>query len=305
MKSILMSLLAATSLLAQSPTPNPNIPVFKIADGSSSGTYKAFADEIAGLTSDIIQFQEIPSSGAVENLDLLLNNKVSAAFMHSDVIYFRAQSMSQEKISQYKTLLALFKEEVHFITLAQSKKTTGSFWNKKPLEISNIDDLKGLKVGAAGGGFITSQVIKLMTNIPYEVVQFNSGKDVIPALNRGEIDAAVFVGGAPLPNLVDLGPEYKILPIPDRDVSLLQQVYTPAKVTYTKMSPEAVNTVAADCLFVAREYKKTPRLIQLLKTFRTTFYDKLGELQETPGLHPKWQEVDPNNHGKWQWMELN
>jgi TRAP-type uncharacterized transport system substrate-binding protein len=276
---------------------------FLLSDGSSSGTYAAFLAEIQSVTGDIVTFVEIPSSGAVENIDNLLNNKVSGAFAHSDVLQFKAQARD---LSQYKTLLSLFKEEVHFIALTTSKRVTGSHFGfgGHTAVISTLDDLRGCKVGAAGGGFITVQVIKALTGTDYEVVQYDNGKAVLAALANGDIDAAEFTGGAPLPNLVDLGPDYKLLSIPDHDMGPLSQVYSPATLTYSKMSPTAVQTVAADCLFVAREYKKTPRLIQLLKDVRTAFYAHLGELQETPGAHPKWQEVDPKNHGKWAWMDL-
>jgi TRAP-type uncharacterized transport system substrate-binding protein len=77
-----------------------------VADGSSSGTYAQFLKEIIAATGDSgITFQEVPSNGAIENLDKLVNNKVMGAFMHSDVIYFRSQA---EKLDKFKTLLALF-----------------------------------------------------------------------------------------------------------------------------------------------------------------------------------------------------
>jgi hypothetical protein len=61
--------------------------------------------------------------------------------------------------------------------------------------------------------------------------------------------------------------------------------------------------MAADCLFVAKEYL-TPRFRNAEKDIRAKFYQVLDELKETPGNHPKWQEVDPAYHGKWTWMEL-
>lgn len=302
MKLIPILSLIAISALAQ-PTQSPsNTTQFIVACGSSSGTYEALLDELQPFVAEEVQFIKHPSSGAVENLDLLISNQVQAAFMHSDVIEFRKRA--GKDMSKYKTLLALHKEEIHLLALTESKRTTGHFWNSKPVVLNTLDDLSGMKVGAAGGGYITAQTIKAMTMIPYEVIQYNTGKEVIAALNKGDIDVALFVGGAPLPNLKDLGPEYKLLSIPESRVAQLQLVYTPASITYTKMRPEAVNTMAADCLFVAQDYK-TPKFRNAMKVIRTKFYQVLDELKETPGDHPKWQEVDPNNHGKWTWMEFS
>ena len=307
--SLLLVALAASVATASaqaliSPTPAPV--TFLVADGSSSGTYAQFLKELSGATADTINFQEVKSSGAVENLDKLINNQCMAAFMHSDVLQFRAQSTD---LSKFKTLLALFSEDVHFLALTQSKKTVGGNlvgWGKSALNLTSVEDLghPGLKVGAAGGGYITAQVIRLQAQLPYDIEQYQSGSDVLNALASGEIDAAVFVGAAPLPNLANLGPEVKLLPMGSITVERLKSIYHPATITYTKMRPDPVSTVAADCLFVAREYK-TPKFRSALAAFRASFLSHLDELKETPGNHPKWSEVDATNHGKWSWMELD
>jgi TRAP-type uncharacterized transport system substrate-binding protein len=303
--SLIAAILAVCSIgMAQQTTDQTVL----VAAGSSSGTYKAFLKEIQGVCQGIT-FQEVESHGAVENLDLLVTNKVSLAFMHSDVISFRGQ---REDLSAYKTLITLFQEEVHYIAPRTSKRkpvqlTKGGLFSSatyapQPV-VNSVEDLKGLRVGASGGGAITAQVIKLMGNIPYEFVAYADGAAVMTALDTGDIDAAVFVGGAPLPNLEKLGPAYKILPFGNQLLTQLKSVYKPTTVTYTKMQPEGISTVAADALLVGRVYK-TPRMVGLLSSVRKAFFEKLGELQETPGIHPKWQQVSPDNKGTWPYMEL-
>lgn len=276
-----------------------------VANGSSSGTYEQFLKEIeAAIPDSGIVFKRVPSSGAIENLDKLINNEVSAAFLHSDVIYFR--SKAEAGLDQrYKTLLPLFNEDVHFLTLTESKrKTGGTFgYGAKPVVFRDVSDLAGYKVGAAGGGYVTSQVIRLQGEINYQVVQFNSGKELLEALNAGTVDAVEFTGAAPLTILKDLGPQYRLLPIPSQTIDKLKAVYKPSNVTYNKMSPNGVPTVAAQCLFVAKVYK-TPRMVNQLATFRNAFYAHLDELKETPGNHKKWQDVSVDDHGPWPYLEL-
>lgn len=279
-----------------------------IADGSSSGTYKAFLKEIQTAVGTAIVFQEVESHGAVENLDLLVTNKVSMAFMHSDVLDFRSK---REDLSSFKTLLTLFKEEVHFVAPRVSKrpptKTGGTFGFggtiTPPPIVNTVEDLKGLRVGASGGSAITAQVIKLMGEIPYEFVSFDKGDEVFAALNSGTIDAAVFVGGAPLPNLEQLGRDYKLLSIGEKTRNLLKSVYSDATITYSKMDPAGVTTVAADALLVAKNYK-SPKMINILSTVRNSFAKSLLDLQETPGIHKKWQEVSIDAKAKWPMLEL-
>lgn len=312
LKSILVAALALSGLVAVAQ------PEFPVAAGSSSGTYKKMLEEINKTFNDMgtnpITFKLVDSHGSTENLDLLVNNKVQGAFLHSDVIYSRAQT---DDLSKFKTLLALHKEEVHFLALSTSKtyvtNTTGGtvVFDKRiggkttitPITFNTIEDLKGFQVGAAGGGFISANVIRLLSQIPYKVVQFNSGSDVMAALNAGQIEVAVFVGGAPLPNLDNLGREYKILPITTAVSERLRTVYRPATVTYNKMNPNPVPTVAADCLFISREYK-TAHLLKPIRDFRNAFYGALDALKETPGNHRKWQEVSAEERGRWPWLEL-
>lgn len=270
----------------------------RIADGSSSGIYQQVTKEIAQICGSAVTVTEVPGSGAIENLDKLLGNEVNAAFMHADVLFYRSRI---DDLSSLKTLLALFPEDVHFVAMNRPYKS-GSWTElaQSGRNLSAITDLNGLPVGAAGGGYITANVIRLQGEIPYTVVRFESGKDVLTALLDGKIAAAVFVGAAPLPNLKDLGPDYKLLEIGESTAERLKSVYRRSTVTYIKMHPSPVPTVAADCLLVTRDYK-TPKIVQSLKAFRQAVYSHIDELKETPGYHKAWQKVDLQNHGKWEW----
>lgn len=282
---------------------------FLIADGSSSGTYKQFLKELTPVFAEAgvpLTFKEVDSSGAVENLDKLVNNEVMAAFMHADVIYHRSKNEPTAKLEEkFQTLVALFPEDIHFVALTVSKRQVGGTlgFGAKPVVINDVSDLKGCKVGAAGGGFITANVIKLLSDVPYEIVKYNSGSDVLKALDAGEVDAVVFVGAAPLPNLKDLGADHKILPIPSFIGDKLKMLYHPSQVTYTKMSAQPVTTVSVPCLLVSRVYK-SKKMVTALTTMRTAFYNNLDTLKETPGNHKKWQDVSPDEHGPWNWLNL-
>ena len=91
-----------------------------VADGSSSKTYQTiFAEMTKVIACPEITFKEIPSSGALENLDKVISNEANACFVHSDVLAYRAKT---EDLSNLKTLLALFSEDVHFVALTDRKR---------------------------------------------------------------------------------------------------------------------------------------------------------------------------------------
>ena len=300
-------ILAAVLLMFASQSVLAEPATFLVSSASSSGAYGAMLKEIQGVcNTDDFVIKEVPiaNGGATENLEALVNNTVSAAFLHSDVIYALAQADS--KYRQYKTLVNLYPEEIHVVALRTAKETKGGVAGigGTMSVYASLSDLKGLKVGAAGGGIITARILTGQGEGHFDVVPLDNGKAVLEALKAGQIQAAIFVGGSPLPNIAQLNQaEYKLLPIGDTIASKVSGVYRPAVINYTNMKSGPVKTLAASAIILTRQYK-TPKMVAPQVQFRSCFYDKLAELQETPGTHKKWQEVDPADHGVWEWYEL-
>jgi TRAP-type uncharacterized transport system substrate-binding protein len=275
-----------------------------VADASSSGTYKAMMSEIMDVCSDnALQIVELPgqTGGATDNLQALVNNRVQAALLHSDVIF--ASAMADPSLKQLKTLVALYPEEIHVLALRHSRTKRRVV---QTVEFTTLADLAGYKVGAAGGGVLTARILSGQGEGHFDVVPFLSGKDVLPALDAGEIQAAIFVGGSPLPNLVPLsGDQYKLLPIPEAITNHLAgvTVYRPAIINYPNLNSGSIKTLAPQATILTRRYT-LPKLVEPQARFRSCFYAHLEELQQTPGKHPKWQLVDPKDHGGWEWYEL-
>lgn len=272
----------------------------QISCGSSSKIYDKIASEIIQTCGGEVSMSKLDSSGAIENLDNVLSNNANAALLHSDVLYSRAKT---EDLSNIKTLLALFPEDVHFLTLNKPYVVDQGAWglNKKSVILENISDLANLPVGASGGGFITANTVRLQSEIPYKIIQFDSGSQVMQALNDGRIAVAVYVGPAPLPNLEKLDQNYKLLYVPDNVVDRLKSVYKKSSIVYTHMSPLAVQTISADDLLITRNYRSKEHVDALLK-LRSCVEDNIDHLKEKRGFHKAWQKVDINNHGKC-WVE--
>jgi TRAP-type uncharacterized transport system substrate-binding protein len=281
-----------------------------VADGSSSGTYKVMLEQMNKVLADSgMVLQEVADThGAVDNLDKLVSNEAQAAFMHSDVIQYRANSEDPDFKEKFQTLITLYPEDVHFLVLSQPYKSGGhtAFGHTiggTEVQLNSISDLAGLPVGAAGGGYITINAIRLQAEIAYTAVKFNSGAEVLSALDSGQIACAVFVGGAPLPNLKDLGPQYRLIGVSDVTATRLKALYRQTTISYPKMQTEPVHTIAPECVLVARVYK-TPKFVASLRAFRNAFNNHLDEIKETPGMHKAWQKVEANNKGKWAYYDL-
>lgn len=291
-------LLLAGALLV----PAAHAQTLRVATGGAKGTYSAMFKELTNACGVELPMVEVNSSGSMENINNLVGNQVNAAFVQSDVLYLRART---EELGNVKTLLALHSEQVHIVVKAASGLTHGGVMGLggKAVVFTDLSSLSGRRVGAAGGSAVTAQVIRLQSEVAYSVVPLDNNDAVKAALDKGDIDAAIFVGGAPLANVAALGPQYRLLPISAAATERLKGVYRPARLTYAKMGASGVTTVATDALLVTREYR-TERMLSSLSRFRACALRQLDDLKETTGTHPAWQGVDPANKGKWAYYDL-
>lgn len=274
-----------------------------VAADSSSGTYAKMLGEIVGVcNSDRLDITQAKNGGgAPGNLDALVNNKAQAAFLHSDVYYVNA--MSDSSYAKFQTLVSLYPEPIHVLALADSKSSKHGTLAFGKQTFTSLSDFAGYKVGAAGGGVYTARVLTGQGHGNFEVVAFNSGGEVIKALQNGDIDAAIFVGAAPLPNLEQLPRGvFKLLPIGDSIAQNVQGVYRQATINYTNgLTSGPLKTMAPLSVLLTRKYS-TPQKVAAQREFRACFYRHLDELKDNGA--PNWQQVDANDHGTLPWYEI-
>jgi TRAP-type uncharacterized transport system substrate-binding protein len=273
----------------------------KVATGSPTGTYSKMLKEASALCGSSVALMEQNTSGSMENVNLLTGNQVNGAFVQTDVLSFRAKT---EDLGSVKTLVTLHPEEVHLYVPESSGIKSGGMVGIGGTEVQfrTIKDLAGYKVGAAGGGFITAQVIRLQAEVAFSVAEYPDNKALLAALAANQIQAALFVGGSPL-GVISEAKSGRLLSFPEDVVTKLKAVYRPARINYANIRQMGVTTVATDALFVTREYK-TAKFTEALSKLRECIYGHIDELKETTGMHPKWQAVDPENRGKWVYYEL-
>ncbi len=159
-------------------------------------------------------------------------------------------------------------------------------------------------VGAAGGGVLTLQVLNGTGDAGVIVTSYNSGKEVIPALDNGDVAAAVFVGAQPLPNIAGLPNKgnYKLLPIYDPVATKVGNVYRKSKVNYPGITSAPIDTLAPVATLMTRRFS-TEKKVAAQRALRNCFEDKLDELQDTKSR--VWQDVKKGDPGVLlNWLEL-
>lgn len=299
MKKLIVSLAllaVASTAMAQSQ--------LKVSTGSATGTYSRMFKEFQGMCKDQIMQIEVNSTGSVQNMDRILGNEVNAAIVQTDVLFYRARN---EDLSKVKTLFALHPEEVHVVAPTVSPIKAGGVagFGGKPIQLNTVQDLAGNTVVAWGGSVVTAQVIRLQSEIPFNVQEVENFKQAKEMLDKGAAAAIIMVGGQPMSDLQTLGRDHKLLAFPEAVIGKLKSVYVPAKLNYSNMGQggSGISSVATEALFVTREYQ-TPKMRTSLAALRGCFRNSAAELSETLGTHKKWQAVNVSSTGKWSFYEL-
>ena len=146
------------------------------AAGEIVGTFQAF-DAVSNGTVEMIQgpgyyyYGKDPTFAVFADIPFGLNARQKNSWLY--------HGGGQELVNEF-----LGKYNVHAIPGGNTGTQMGGWFRK---EIKTVDDLKGLKFRIAG---IAGQVLQKLGVVPQQI----AGGEIYPALERGTIDAAEWVG---------------------------------------------------------------------------------------------------------------
>ena len=276
-----LSLLSATSTVSAQG-------VLNVATGAEGGTYATMFRNMGQVCENASFLRQLHTTGSIENLDNLLGNQASLAFVQLDVLKARAQIDHDPRTAQIRTLVALHREELHLIALHQ-KRTGGVLGLGSTLTGPlRYQDLKGQSVGAWGGSVITARVLSAQSGVPFNTAVFKDRVAALDALRSGQVSAVLAVVGQPASWVSALYPAvYALLPLAASTPH--PEFYAPANLVYSTFGG-AVPTLSVKSILATRDFKTPDKKAQLLK-YRGCLVRQLTALQEQEGMHPKWQEV--------------
>lgn len=289
-----------------------------IVTGLKTGTYYIFGRDISEVAKKSgIEINVKPSEGSIDNIKSINNDgsNITLGIVQSDVLGFLGRSKNPDSIkiaSNLRMVFPFYNEEVHVL----ARK-----------EIKEFKDLQGKKVaiGEEGSGNMLTSInlFSIMGVTPAESQKIPSAQSVVAVL-KGEIDAAIFVGGKPVrlfKNLEDLTlPEnQKYAPmldnihfIPLSGAKMLEE-YKPAEITPNDYSfvKEVVPTIAVQAVLVSYDLSQEndKRRCNQLGEFAKILRDNIQILKEVG--HPKWKEINLDaNVNIWKkdscaWAEQN
>ena len=250
-----------------------------IATGSSEGTYFKIAQDIKRVAEkEGIPVEVIQTNGSFDNINLLGAGKVDLAIMQLDVLRFVAEIMLKETgvnvLQEAKVALNLYLEEIHIIA--------------KDPNIRSFTQLEGKKVAVGpekSGSALTAEVLLAGFGVKIEPV-FDAPEEAVKKLGKGDIDALIFIAGAPVPAFQNLDRSFHFVTLPAD--SGLEQIY-PKKKIEKSVYPWADehDTYAVPSVIMTRNRPDNDYASTLQRLVLSILANK--ESLNTTG-HPKWKD---------------
>jgi uncharacterized protein len=253
-----------------------------IVTGGATGTYIKIGEDIKKIAEPSgVNLTVMESAGSIQNVfDVRKKRGVQLGIVQSDVLdYIRDISDDQELkgiAAKLAAVYPLYKEEVHLL---------GDF------ETKSLADLTGKKVAIGperSGTYLTAKTIFHLTGVKPSQEVFLGGKEALDALRKGEVDAMLYVAGAPATLFAEsttADDKFQLIPLDDKALDGYIAATIPAG-TY-KWQEGEVKTVAVKAVLMTFSYtgeqcQNVGKIAKIIKENKD-YLDSNG--------HPKWREV--------------
>lgn len=261
-----------------------------VATGSATGTYTKMFKDMGQVCPGASYLKERKTGGSLDNIELLLGNEVSLAFVQSDVLIAKQKINKDIRVNEIKALLPLYNEEIHVIALKSSGLKTFADLTAKKGRIGNIGS-KNFTVASFGGSVVTANVLKAYTGVNYAIKTVKDSDAAIAELRAKRVDAIIAVVGAPAAWISSLDNSFTLLSMNSDLAGKLKGLYEPTTVSYTNFGLGATPSLSVSSILATRNFKTADKKKQLLN-YQKCVIGKLTELQETEGFQSKWQSVN-------------
>ncbi|MCP5158793.1 MAG: TAXI family TRAP transporter solute-binding subunit [Gammaproteobacteria bacterium] len=289
----------AGPLQADEPTTPPASTELSLMTGREVGTYYQLGRDLKKLASrHQIDLSVMPSAGSLENifrvyeypslqLGLSQFDSLSLVALEAAVGDDEDADELNQMVNSLQLILPLYYEEIHILAKAPEIK-----------QLKDLND-KSIAVGdLVSGTYGTATILLDLFQIkPAEQLEIDATA-ALDALHRGEIDALIYVVGAPAQLFT--GPlasadSLHLVPIEVPETlaknELFQTFYQKATIpaaTYV-WQKEAIPTLAVGTVLFTSTKDQDEASCQAIGRFTKMVYDNLDELGRTG--HPKWKSI--------------
>jgi len=261
-----------------------------ISTGIKDGTYYQMGLDLKELgRKNKFDVTVRTSEGAGENLiNVLKHDDLHLGFVQSDSLLYLA--MKSKKNDDLKRQYDTIREKSRVVTILNTEEI--HVIGRKDITAFRELQHKKIAIGTGKSGSSTTAILlSTLLDVKYKDVMTQSADRALEALKMGEVDAMIFVAGAPVDLLKSIKPSdgLHLIPFSAPSRGKVAQLYQPATIeagTY-EWQKKAVETLSVRTVLMAYDFKgetcdKIGRFAQLLKK-------NIRSLKRRG--HEKWQEV--------------
>ena len=278
--------LAATAVLPLSATAAEP---FGITTGESRGTYYAIGQDMSQLAEKAgLELRVLPSQGSLENLYRVFKApEAQLGIVQHDVLFWvranEGSETAQRMAERIKLVFPLYDEEVHVLA-------------RNDAGIESFADLAGkiVATGPSGSGTsVTAGVLFTLAGIePAERVEL-AASEALAQLERGALDAMIYVAGAPVKLLVDdiqASDDLHLVPVENTAIAAIYGEPVRLDASHYPWAKDGVRTAAVKAVLVTYDYQSNREKCAYVGDIAGLVRAEIGALREAG--HLKWQDVD-------------
>ena len=267
-----------------------------IVTGPSTQTSaRAIGDIALAVESDGLRLITMTGKGSGQNVtDLLYLGGVDAAVVQMDYLQYAKQYAYPDLEERLRIMTPLFDQEVHVLVKHG---------------IYDFEQLAGKKVnfGVRGSGAeLTSEIIFGQLDVDVERT-FYDDRRALELVKSGEIAAAIFVSGKPMPLLegVDISDGVRLLAVPKVDYKGSYTASSFDREDYSWLIGSVeVETIAVRTAIAAYNWKPDTARFKGVQQLAERLIENLHKLRSA-GRHPKLRDLDPRaDFGGWPRLPL-
>lgn len=209
---------------------------------------------------------------------LLGTGKVDLAIVQLDALRFVSDVLKQQKnldlFDSIKVVLNLYPEEIHVLS------------NKNDIQTFYQFEGKRLSVGTEGGGTAITAAVLLAAYDIKATVSFDTFDDAMKKLEQGNLDAVMFVGGAPVPFIGKLDGKVHFVRLPANPA--LEQIYVRTSLGKSQYSwtPTDTETYAVPASIMGLD-KRDGNYVAQMQSLVLAILNSADQLKANG--HPKWK----------------
>jgi uncharacterized protein len=220
----------------------------------------------------------MPTKGSLENIQLLGTGKVDLAIVQLDALRFISDVVKQQQgldlFDRIKVLLNLYPEEIHVLS------------NKNDIQTFYQLEGKRVSVGTEGGGTAITAAVLLAVYDIKATVSFDTFDAAIKKLEQGNLDAVMFVGGAPVPFIGKLDRKVHFVRLPANPA--LEQIYARTSLGKSQYGwpTSETETYAVPASIMALDNRDANYVVQI-QNLVLAILNSADQLKANG--HPKWK----------------